>query len=35
VKLVGPDVMPDSQRLILFIAEIFKTVSWPRAPSTE
>jgi V/A-type H+-transporting ATPase subunit A len=24
VKLVGPDVLPDSQRLILFIAEIFK-----------
>jgi V/A-type H+-transporting ATPase subunit A len=24
VKLVGPDVLPDSQKLILFIAEIFK-----------
>jgi V/A-type H+-transporting ATPase subunit A len=24
VKLVGPDVLPDTQRLILFIAEIFK-----------
>lgn len=24
VKLVGPDALPDSQRLILFIAEIFK-----------
>jgi V/A-type H+-transporting ATPase subunit A len=24
VRLVGPDVLPDSQRLILFIAEIFK-----------
>jgi len=24
VKLVGPDVLPDSQRLILFIAEIMK-----------
>jgi ferredoxin len=24
VKLVGPDVLPDSQRLILFIAELFK-----------
>jgi V/A-type H+-transporting ATPase subunit A len=24
VKLVGPDVLPDSQRLILFVAEIFK-----------
>ena len=24
VKLVGPDVLPDSQRLVLFIAEIFK-----------
>jgi V/A-type H+-transporting ATPase subunit A len=24
VKLVGPDVLPDSQRLILFIAEILK-----------
>jgi V/A-type H+-transporting ATPase subunit A len=24
VKLVGPDALPDSQRLILFIAEVFK-----------
>ena len=24
VRLVGPDVLPDSQRLLLFIAEIFK-----------
>ena len=24
VKLVGPDALPDSQKLILFIAEIFK-----------
>jgi len=24
VRLVGPDVLPDSQRLILFIAELFK-----------
>ena len=24
MKLVGPDALPDSQRLILFIAEIFK-----------
>jgi V/A-type H+-transporting ATPase subunit A len=24
VKLVGPDVLPDSQRLVLFVAEIFK-----------
>jgi len=24
VKLVGPDALPDSQRLILFIAELFK-----------
>jgi len=24
VKLVGPDVLPDSQRLVLFIAEMFK-----------
>ena len=24
VKLVGPDVLPDSQRLILFIAELLK-----------
>jgi V/A-type H+-transporting ATPase subunit A len=24
VKLVGPDVLPDTQRLILFIAELFK-----------
>ena len=24
VKLVGPDVLPDSQRLVLFIAELFK-----------
>lgn len=24
VKLVGPDALPDSQRLVLFIAEIFK-----------
>ena len=24
VKLVGPDVLPDSQRLVLFVAEMFK-----------
>ena len=34
VKLVGPDVLPDAQRLILFVAELLKDGFLPRAPST-
>ena len=35
VKLVGPDVLPDSQRLILFIAEMLKDGFLPQSAFDE